>query len=388
MLFKKLISSLTLLLILFSCSESGTVNNTEDVKAVENVQAAEEQVVEEVVEEVVETLTDSVVTRMGLYMFREPGKGLIQNLVAGEVVSTTGSRETVEKTEYSEIITKDGTRGWASTVYIEENAKPAVLKPTTIDDIILFDKNNDSTVSTKQINPFRIVAVDTTLEDPEFSKITWNKLDSWNLSSSYVMNEDISYEKDDIEFAKMVTAYNSAEDREVKQQLFNYLSNLNNISGNYKLHLMMMEVKKDEVVNKDVSEIAQKYQDSVTVFQGKGSINISETPVIAEKTEDFSYKLLDYIVLNSKFINGGVELYIYNTSKLSFATLPAEVEMVSADGVTSYIAVLESLDLFPGESVTVTLDAVEEFDATDLKVNLTFVNGKRVESTLISGEGN
>lgn len=380
MLKKRFVSSLFVLLFVFGCSKAETTYpESEDVKEVD--EAIDMEVVVE------ETLISSVVTYMGLSLFESPNKKVIDLLVAGEIVSHTGNKEKEGKTEFSEIITKEGTRGWAITSYIEENSRPGVLKPVESDDILLFNKNNDSTISEKQINPFRIIAVDNTLDDPEFSKITWNKLDTYNIYSRFVMNDDISFEEDDIEFAKIVTSYLASDNKDVRNELLYHLNKLTMVSPKYKSYLEKLKTNVEDVIGKDILEISAKYQENVSVFQGSGSLSLNDNPVILEKNEPFPYTALDYILLNTMFVNGAIELHFYNTSNISFATIPAEVAMI-VDGNTFYIAVLDSLDLYPGESSVITLNNSTELNLDDtVMFILTFVNGKQIESTLITKEG-
>lgn len=382
-MLKRNIIILFILIVLFvSCSK----DNVDD----KSINIEQETVIGDQNGEAVETETeesiDTVNIYMGLNYYSEPNKGLLGLIPAGEILSATGKIEESGKYEYYEFIRGNGERGWALSNYLFFNTKPAVIKP--VKDIFLFDKNNDSSISRIEISPFRIVAVDSELKDDVFSKISWKVMDEYNVKSKFVVTEDLSFEKDDIEFAKIITKYLKEDNDNIKKELVSTLKELTNICSEYRDYLEIVESSSNEYLVPDVSEISMKYQDNVTFFQGSTQLTLAENATILDKSEDFKYALLEYLILNSNYSNETVSLELYNTSSFNIATIPAEVQITVGDK-NYYSGIIGSLDILSEDSIELKLKGPfsEEISQEDIKVNILFVNGYVVSSSLIIVDG-
>lgn len=375
MLKKRVLSCLLLSALIFSCNKGnqGVSDNTVDNK--------EDTVVDNSVSEP-ESITEAVNVYPGLSYFKEPNAGYIGELNTGEVVSYTGiTKEDKKGREFYQIITSENETVWALKAYIILDSKPAVIKTT--EDITLFNKNNDNSLSDMDINPFRVVAVDTKLVDDTFSKISWHEKNTYNVRiGKYVLSEEVSFNKQDILFAKIITQYLNETNSDVKDELLVNAKSLTNICAEYRNYLNKLDMDDSMPKVPAVNSVNLKYESSFTLSGASDSLKLEEQSAALELMEDFNFDLLDYLIVSSEYSNKRLNIYILNSSKYNFTTIPAEIEFVSGDN-SFYLGVIGGVSVPSGESITVSLagSLPEEILKNDnYKIKLNFINSKVIST--------
>lgn len=377
MMLKKGLFSILLILFMFSCKEAATesegiVSDGSNAEIVADSNAEPDLLIE------------SVNTYHGLFIYKEPGKDYVASLSAGEVLSSTGKVEQDSKNrDYLEVIKANGEKGWAFKSYIVENAKPGVI--TLTKDLTVFEENNDNSISAIDMAPFRVLAVDTKLVDDTFSKVSWNKKDTYTVyKDKFVLTDEVSFNKDDIEFAKIMTAYLKETKRDVKDELLKNAKELMTISSEYRNYLNRLEMDDSLPFVPAVNSIILEYEDSITIDGDNDSLELSKESKGLKKLEDFKFELLNYILLNVEYRESDIIIRLYNTSNFNFTTIPGEITLFN-DNAKYYLGVLAGVTIPSKDVVSIRLKGeIPEEDVATLeagfKVGIEFINDNKISS--------
>lgn len=382
-LSKKSLILPVLLFLLFSCGNKDINKNTADeAKEEKEAVAMDETIVDEAV--IVE-IKDAVNIYHELSYYKTPGKGAAGLLSAGDILQFTGTiQEDSAGKEYYEIVNNSGGTYWVLAYYIFPDTRPAVIK--MIDEILLFNKDNDSSISNTEINPFRILAVDTEYENDVFSKIAWNIEDTYNVVyDKYIVTDDLSFNKADIDFAKIVSRYYAENHYGIKNELMNSMLSLKGLCSEFQEILESLSKDVKDFTVPDVVGLSLNYADVISITEDGGLLHLVDDAVITN-SENFKFDLLDYLILETVYIDNSISFYIHNTSTSDLDTIPAEIE-ISNSGSSKYAGVLGSLKIESGKNVSFSLDGNIDF-IDGIELNLRFVNGYVLKSSLIKNEGN
>lgn len=376
MLKNKIIVSLSILLFLYSC---GNESKSSEIPPETNVKE-ETPVVEET-----PVYIESVNVYDELSYYEEPGKGQLGLLLIGEVVSFTGnSQKDAKDNNYLEIVTKDGVTAWALEYYLFPEFKAAVIKPT--EDIILFDKANENSVSDKEIEAFQIIAAKKGSGDL-FTEIGWHIDNTYTVvSKKFLLASEISYQKDDILFAKVINRYLTEDNTGVKKELLETLKGLSNICNEYRKYLAELVVSVETPVLKNASEISEEYKDVITIFDNFGGLALNEESSITAKKE-VDYKLLDYIILNQKYTDEGFAIALYNPTSVNITTIPGEF-VLDLNDQKYYLGVLGDITIEANDQETVILNGQLPENTGEYLVSLNFINDTTVSgrNTTLGGQ--
>lgn len=373
---KRFLSCLLLAAVLFGCNK-GDSDITGSVSTGNETAGDVSGAVEEGTE--VEVISDAVNVFSGLSYFSKPGEDKLGELKAGEVVSYTGIIEKVGKHDYCKIITSSGETVWAMDYYIVADSVPGVIKTT--EDITLFNKNNDNSLSNMDITPFRVIAVDTKLVDDTFSKFSWHNIKKGKYvvtSGKYILTDEVSLNKDDILFAKIITSYLNESDEGVKQELLGNVKSLTNICAEYQNYLSKIDMDDSMPKVPAVNTVNLKYESSFTLNGSSDSLLFGNDSASLDRLDNFRFDLLDYLIISNEYTENGLNIYILNSSNYNFTTIPAEFELSNGD-VSFYLGVVGGLSVPSGETITLRLEGNVSEDINpdaqyELKMN--FVNGK------------
>lgn len=387
-MLKKCLLSLILLLFIFGCnkSEGGDSSSQSGNIAGEIEEESNNEVVEE------ESFSDVMNTYQGLSLFKNLGKDLIGLLSVGEVLSTTGVvKKDHRNWEFLEVVKSNGNRGWALKKYMIANAKPGAVIVT--EDILIFNENNDNSMSNIEMSPFRVLAVDTKLIDDTFSKISWHKNDDTYtvVKDKFIFTEDLSFNSDDIEFAKIITAYLNEDKKDVKEELLKNAKSLVSISPSYRNYLNRLAMDDSLPMVPSVNSILLEYEPEVTINSDSAKLELSTESKKLEVLDDFDFKLLNYLLIDPEYNEDGLTINIYNTSNFNLTTLPGELTLSGSEN-KYYLGVLDGLVIPSKGKASLKLNGEipkEDLDKLNpgFKLGISFVNGMEISSDQIVLEG-